>query len=1374
MSLLLYARKGLVAADGSPIAPPPQGDTQVVNYVVDAATDFANPERGWYVEDSSKYSFDGTKGNSAPVNGVAPGPTLQMCYVRLDAYRTTTTLPSSFLNNLAADMATWRNSGRKAVLRFAYNRDSSGADADIATMVGHIQQLAPLLEAYKDSIAVLQGGFVGAWGEQHSSSNGIHLNTTQRRQFIDAIMANTPNTMSVQFRTPWWMIDRYGADAPAYGDRFTGSVMSRLGHYNDCYGAGEWMATYWNEAVATQVQQRQYANDIGRTGVGGGETCDLDGLSAWNDGPYIIQQLELMGWDYMNSEFWKSMYQKWADSGHLAEISRRYGHRLALHWATLPLTAAPNASISIQMSVQNYGFGKVYNPRPIDLVLVAGSGTARTLRLTSDARRDLPLGGESAVLDYTVTLPADIAPGAYAMYLALPDPSANLSGDPRYSIRLANTGMWSASTGRNGLNATLTVVGGGEPPLPSGLIGVGSGSSSYADYPVTPNTTVGDYYVATNGSDSNNGTSTSTPFKTIAKALSSASAGQTILVRAGTYPIAQALNVNKANIKLFGYGSERFRLDRGNGGSLSDEVSRGILVTATGVHIKGFELTGVPARSDDVTASYAILVKAASAKIEDFVVHSGYTSSVCVYGANNALIQDGVSIGSYGAGGGTNRPDGFVVTANTSSVASAPRIVRCLAANSGDDCFDLFRATQGEFIDCVAIAPAYSPDGVGPGDGNAFKMGGQNSGVGPNNARGCIGLFHKAQGLNHNSTTNPGNAYLYNTIASGAIGIISDTGGAPSETRNNVIVGNSSRNGEVNVNGPLSNNLLNVSASVAKFADAPNGDYSLAPTSPAIGLGVGGTNAGASAVALALLKKWWRHQLIWIPGRGSGPGGTGLPGDTGGGGSAPTVAPTIVTRNGNANATIAWTSTPDGSYVASVERSTSPSSGFAQVGTAASTTGQYVDDGLTNGNVYYYRVRWTASAGSGPYSNVAHATPLSERWYHRGNPSFSASALSADAQTWHARLLTGIGTNAPYLYADVLELAEGDATWGPDLYDLGRAVGDATHNAILVLRTTGDLRFLDWVDRMWQLARAKLSDYDGDGRLGWVWQHDSGNATYYRKENHEQDAVMTHGIVALIAYTFDQNRGLVSPGGVDYGERADFWKNYLLTQFIPKWTTINGPGTAPKTSFINFWLTHPWNRNALMHHYLWRLTGNATYKAVADDHLAANFRTGSGVNLVEVSVNGGSAYVWRMGVLYNADGSATGNAENYLHESYYATYFAQDLVDFYMSNHAEVTSGRLTAVASAFRNFVFDNGIVDIASTIGGDVARGGIPQGGASRKSQGQYAYFQFHTLAPWDPTGRIATQALALHNAVHPDPDDVTQLNMAYGLLWHYLLGG
>jgi hypothetical protein len=47
--------------------------------------------------------------------------------------------------------------------------------------------------------------------------------------------------------------------------------------------------------------------------------------------------------------------------------------------------------------------------------------------------------------------------GNYAVLLNLPDPMASLRDRPEYSIQLANTNAWEASTGYNSLNHTVSV-----------------------------------------------------------------------------------------------------------------------------------------------------------------------------------------------------------------------------------------------------------------------------------------------------------------------------------------------------------------------------------------------------------------------------------------------------------------------------------------------------------------------------------------------------------------------------------------------------------------------------------------------------------------------------------------------------------------------------------------------------------------------------------------------------------------------------------------------------------------------------------------------------------------------------------------------------
>lgn len=456
-TLLLARRRGLAFTAETPPTPP--GPVQTITYTSDNTTDFLNPERGWYAEDGGGLTVDVQ--NALPVRSLSQYPRLQMRYVRLDAYRNTDTIPSGFIDDLADEMASWRTTGKKAVLRFGYNRDSSGADAPWPRMKGHIEQLSPLLHEYKDVIGVYQGGFVGAWAEQHQSSNNIHLDAGLRKAFVETVLDEAPSDMMVQFRYPFWLMGAFSGTTPlSYSDRFTTSRMARAGHFNDCYGSGQWMVTYWNDGGFTQQQQRNYANAIGPLTVMGGETCNANGLDQWNDGPYIIQQMELMGMDYLNSEYWTGMTQKWQDTGYLATISRRLGYRLHLSEARLPVTVTAGQTFQVSMDIHNSGFGKVYNPRPIDIVLVPSSGPAVTVRMTSDARRLLPLGGNSSTLELEATLPGGTASGTYAAYLALPDPSPHLSNDPRYSIRLANAGgIWNGSTGMHDLGAVITVSG---------------------------------------------------------------------------------------------------------------------------------------------------------------------------------------------------------------------------------------------------------------------------------------------------------------------------------------------------------------------------------------------------------------------------------------------------------------------------------------------------------------------------------------------------------------------------------------------------------------------------------------------------------------------------------------------------------------------------------------------------------------------------------------------------------------------------------------------------------------------------------------------------------------------------------------------------
>lgn len=63
----------------------------------------------------------------------------------------------------------------------------------------------------------------------------------------------------------------------------------------------------------------------------------------------------------------------------------------------------------------------------------------------------LPFAGETKDLVVTAGLTGNMVHGTYDLFQNLPDPMPRLIDRPEYSIRLANIGIWEASTGFNRL-----------------------------------------------------------------------------------------------------------------------------------------------------------------------------------------------------------------------------------------------------------------------------------------------------------------------------------------------------------------------------------------------------------------------------------------------------------------------------------------------------------------------------------------------------------------------------------------------------------------------------------------------------------------------------------------------------------------------------------------------------------------------------------------------------------------------------------------------------------------------------------------------------------------------------------------------------------
>ncbi len=417
-----------------------------------AVEDIPNPERGF---------FQVVELGETDLNRYPEQTANRLLYLsaRLDDYRNRD-LSSAYLATLNNFFLLARQAGLKLIVRFAYNDGETypdpAPDAPLPQVLRHIAQLAPVLTANQDVIAWFEAGFIGAWGEWHTSANS--LDSAENRVVIrDALYRHFPPDRFILFRYPGDLVRWYPQPLNA-AQAFTGSDQARTGHHNDCFLAGEDdRGTYLADDGSFKGDEwKTYLASMTRFVPMSGETCAPS--PPRSDCPTALLELERLHWTALNEAYHPEVIRTWRTQGCYAEIRRRLGYRLSLLEATFPKEIRLGESLNVHVRLSNSGFASPLLPRPVYLVLTGKDARMHSL-LEIDPRRWQPGEHEITV---SLTIPTGLPPGEYKLALWLADPAIGLQHDPRYAIRFANEGIWDHEFGWNVLG-TLTVTEVSEP-----------------------------------------------------------------------------------------------------------------------------------------------------------------------------------------------------------------------------------------------------------------------------------------------------------------------------------------------------------------------------------------------------------------------------------------------------------------------------------------------------------------------------------------------------------------------------------------------------------------------------------------------------------------------------------------------------------------------------------------------------------------------------------------------------------------------------------------------------------------------------------------------------------------------------------------------
>ena len=252
------------------------------------------------------------------------------------------------------------------------------------------------------------------------------------------------------------------------------------------------------------------------------------------------------------------------------------------------------------------------------------------------------------------------------------------------------------------------------------------------------------YYVAPGGSDSAAGTQAA-PWASFAHAQSVAQPGDTVYFRGGTYAYTHAdstcasetanvdaITVNKSGtsgsmITYSAYPGEKPVFDFS--GVLDDCRIKGFDVTASYIHLKGLEVTGVRQNNSLNHESWGVWITGSDNTFEQLNLHNNMGPGLFIQNGGGNLVLNTDSHDNYdpySSDGAGQNADGFGAHISANHPGNVFRGDR--AWWNSDDGYDLINAYSSVTIeDSWSWRNGYLPETTTPapsGNGNGFKAGG--------------------------------------------------------------------------------------------------------------------------------------------------------------------------------------------------------------------------------------------------------------------------------------------------------------------------------------------------------------------------------------------------------------------------------------------------------------------------------------------------------------------------------------------------------------------------------------------------------------------------------------------------------------------------
>lgn len=346
------------------------------------------------------------------------------------------------------------SSKKQLILRFLYDWDGKAKSTEPANfdqIRSHIAQLSIPVNIHKDCIYIIQGLFIGNYGEMHHSK----YHTTHLLQILASDMnKNFDPSIYLAVRTPAQMRRILQSNTPGQtgsADESIQALTSRLGLFNDgMLGSVTDLGTYGTSPLTekssygqsgTRAQELYYQKKLGELVPIGGEVIFHKKLSNLMS---AINAFSTMHVSYLNEAHDIKVIKQWQRSTYTGKgvfagtngyhyMQSHLGYRYTLKQSNLDFHSFVGNEAYLYLTIGNSGFSPAY--RSFDTyLLVTDQKTKKAIRTLKTEIDNCSISAQDKST-FRITLNVrTLKKGAYNLSLKMVDPYT------KQSIHFANDG----------------------------------------------------------------------------------------------------------------------------------------------------------------------------------------------------------------------------------------------------------------------------------------------------------------------------------------------------------------------------------------------------------------------------------------------------------------------------------------------------------------------------------------------------------------------------------------------------------------------------------------------------------------------------------------------------------------------------------------------------------------------------------------------------------------------------------------------------------------------------------------------------------------------------------------------------------------------